>query len=207
MIWNAQGLEPGASARVVAYVADAIHGICGRQVLVESADLDEVAGAVSKFVEESGRTAVDARYLMVLAARALAAVGQKAAARRVYVFGSGLVSPSEWEVTRGQAMWVLDLRQMATEGAWAHEMLLLVSLHVVLDGIADVWDESQGRGALGLRHICSAATVLAGRGGRGKREAAAAEIRDWCASKLFDVAQRRGWREFPSVLDLDGAGR
>lgn len=192
---------------MVAYVADAVHGICGRQVLVESADLDEVGGAVSRFVEASGRTAVDARYLMVLAARALAAIGEKTAARRVYVFGSGLVSPSEWEVTRGQAMWVLDLKRMTTDGAWAHELLLLVNLHVVLDGIADVWDETEGRGALGLRHVCAAAASLSGRGKRGKREAAATEIRDWCEAKLSEVARRRGWRECPSVLDLDGVGR
>jgi hypothetical protein len=207
MIWNVRELEPGSSARVIAYVADAIHGICGRELLAESADVEEVAGAVSRFVAESGRAAVDARYLMVLAARALAAVGEKTAARRVYVFGSGLVRPSEWEVTGGQAVWVLDLKQMTTDGSWAHEMLLLVSLHVVLDGIADVWDETRGRGVLGLRHVCSVAAALAGRGGRGKREAAASEIRDWCVAKLSDVSRRRGWGEAPSVLDLDGSGR
>jgi hypothetical protein len=140
---------------------------------------------------------------MVLAARALSAVGEGDAAKRVYLFGSGLVSPSEWEITGREAVWTVDLLRIAVSEESAHEMILFVSLHLVLDAMAGVWDSSGGRGTLGLRHVCETARVLSGNDSRGAARAAA-EIRDWCCAKLRQLARTRAWTDVPQVLNLDG---
>lgn len=203
MIWDVNGSSAECRSVVVTYLADEINGICGKDVLLQTSDAEEVARAVEDFLDLRGTSAEESRFLMVLAARALSAVGEGEAARRVYLFGSGLVSPSEWEITGREAVWTVDLLRMSVNEEAAHEMLLFVSLHLVLDAMAGVWDSSSGRGTLGLRHVCATARVLSGRDGRGAARAAA-EIRDWCSAKLRQLAGTRSWADVPQVLNLDG---
>lgn len=203
MIWDVH--EPSTACRsvVMTYLADEINGICGKDVLLQTSDAEEVAHAVEDFLDSRGAMADESRFLMVLAARALSAVGERDAARRVYLFGTGLVSPSEWEITGREAVWTVDLLRMAVNEESAHEMLLFVSLHLVLDAMAGVWDSSCGRGTLGLRHVCATARVLSGHDAR-KAARAAAEIRDWCSAKLRQLAETHAWTDVPQVLNLDG---
>lgn len=203
MIWDASGGTPECRSVVVSYLADEINGICGKDVLLRTSDVEEVAQAVEDFLEYRGARTDEPRFLLVLAAKALSAVGAGDAARRVYLFGSGLVSPSEWEITGGDAVWTVDLLRMSVNAESAHEMLLSVSLHMILDAMAGVWDASDGRGTLGLRHVCATARVLSGRDGRASA-GSAAEIRDWCRAKLDQLARVRGWTHTPHVLNLDG---
>lgn len=203
MIWDKSGSPKECRSVVMSYLADEINGICGKDVLLHTSDAEEVARAVEDFLELNGSDAEESRFLMVLAARALSAVGEGDAARRVYLFGSGLVNPSEWEITGREAVWTLDLLKMSVNEETAHEMILFVSLHLIIDAMAGVWDASAGRGTLGLRHVCATARVLSGREGRAAT-AAAAEIRDWCRAKLKQLASSRAWVDVPQVLNLDG---
>jgi hypothetical protein len=203
MIWDTSGATSECRSVVVTYIADEINGICGKDVLLRTSDAEEVARAVEDYLELRGAPEGEPRFLMVLAARALSAVGAGDAARRVYLFGSGLVSPSEWEITGGDAVWTVDLLGMSVNAESAHEMLLLVSLHIIIDAMAGVWDATEGKGTLGLRHVCATARVLSGGNGRGA-SSSATEIRDWCRAKLGQLAQSRGWTQTPQVINLDG---
>lgn len=203
MIWDVQDQSTACRSVVVTYLADEINGICGKDVLLQTSDAEEVAHAVEDFLESRGTLVGESRFLMVLAARALSGVGEGDAAKRVYLFGSGLVSPSEWEITGREAVWTVDLLRMSVNEESAHEMLLFVSLHLVIDAMAGVWDATGGRGTLGLRHVCETARALSGHDGRAAARAAA-EIRDWCSAKLRQLATRRSWADVPQVLNLDG---
>jgi hypothetical protein len=204
MIWDIQGSPEGRCSVLVSYLANEIEGICGKEILLASDQLEEVASAIECFLKEKGADSPDERYLVVLAARALQSVGEERAARRLFVLGSGLVTPSEWEVTGGNAVWVVDLRQMTVDGQTALEMVFFTSLQIVLDAIAEVWDETDGRGTLGLKHVCQTASGLLGGGGRkGSLNAMAAEIVDMCEHKLERIGEVRGWKESPRILNLD----
>jgi hypothetical protein len=207
MIWDIQGSPEGRCSVLVSYLANEIEGICGKEILLASDQVEEVASAIESFLTEEGAESPDERYLVVLAAKALQSVGEERAARRLFVLGSGLVTPSEWEVTGGNAVWVVDLRQMTVDGQTALEMVFFTSLHIVLDAIAEVWDETDGRGTLGLKHVCQTASgLLGGVERKGRLSALAAEIVDVCERKLERIGEVRGWKESPRILNLDLQG-
>jgi hypothetical protein len=204
MIWDKQGSSEERCSVLVSYLTNEIEGICGKEMLLASDQVEEVAAAIESFLEEEGVESPDSRYLVVLAARALRSVGEEKAARRLFVIGSGLVRPSEWEVTGGNAVWVVDLRQMTVDGQTSLELVFFNSLQIVLDAIAEVWDVTDGRGTLGLKHVCQTASgLLGGLHRKGKICAMASEIVDMCERKLQCIGETRGWTESPRILNLD----
>ena len=96
-------------------------------------------------------------------------------------------------------MWVLDVQPLAAGIGAMLEMQVFGSLGVILDCMADVWDEADGHGVLGLSHL----HVFAGR----RRGVAGAdwqtEIMAICGARLGAIARRRGWTQQPNVIDLD----
>ena len=147
---------------------------------------------------------MDSHYLVMLASRALSSLGKGCAARRLVVFGTGLVKPAEWEISGGNAMWILDLKQITFALDDRLEMTLFASLRAVLEAIADGWDDSSGRGTLGLRHVIGAAAQLLGaREASGQVADLATEIRQRCRSILEQLGAERGWQETPEIVDLD----
>jgi len=124
--------------------------------------------------------------------------------RRLFLFGSGMLAPAEWEVRGRATVWALDLKHMTVRDESCLELIFFSGIRVILDSIADVWDDSCGRGTLGLRHVCGAAAELLG-GEAGKKNVVrlADEITEVCRSRLAHIGARRGWEACPEVLNLD----
>jgi len=173
---------------------------------LEPGQAEELAAAVSAFLEEHELTDsfIDAGYLVMLASKAMSSIGQERAALRLVVFGSGMVRPSEWEVTGGSEVWTLDLKQMTVADATSLELVVFNTLNIVLDAITDVWDASGGKGVLGLRHVCDTAAALLGVSRNSKSVADLSnEIVRVCGLKLEQAGRLRGWETFPQVMNLD----
>jgi hypothetical protein len=202
VIWD-PGRDRAAEASAIADLVRAqVAALCGGQ----GGDfLDDLARAVAAFVAGGGaRGTPDESSVAVLASRALASVGEGAAARKLLLFGTGLARPAEWDVTGGGAMWVLDLRRAAIRSDSALELALFPALAAAVESLAEVWDGTRGRGVLGLRHVCGSAGRLLGPDAKSARVAAlAGDILKLCAAKLEQAKRRRGWRETPLVMNLD----
>ena len=200
------GPEPTLAdpSALVAHIASEIDELCGHLDLVQDGQVEELARAVAHFLEQQGQSAsVDSRYLVMLASRAMQSVGEDDAARRLLVFGTELVKPSEWEVTGGESVWVLDLHQMTTRDDDSLELAFFNSLSVVLQSVADVWDASNGQGLLGLRHVCASARGLLGESRDKSLECVSEEIKTFVAARLAQVSESRHWQHVPRVMDLD----
>lgn len=205
MIWIPNNDERTGGVSVVSHIEDVIAENCGEALQLDRRQAAELATAVAAYVEqhEESGAYVDSGYLVMLASRALSTLGEQAAAHRLLVFGSGLVRPAEWEVTGGDDIWTLDLRQMSVRDDIGLELVFFSSLNIVLASIAEVWDATGGHGVLGLRHVCGTASALLGGGKPRAVSALAAEIRAACEAKLRQVQAERDWRYVPDVMNLD----
>ena len=205
MIWDAQSGRDGDESALASYLKAEIGATCGDGQLADSVLVDEMAKAVEHFLlHEKHDACVEPAALVVMASQALAGLGQQGAARRLLLFGTGLVRVSEWEVTGGQSIWVLDLRRMVARCEPTLEIAFFNALNIVLDAVAEFWDESGGVGLLGLRNVsATAARLLEGRRGDVRVAALAAEILARCRRKLELLGTEREWRETPRVLELD----
>jgi len=206
LIWIPNSIEQEKGCSVVSHIEQVIAENCGDVLDLNGTQASELAVAVASFLEDyqDSGSYVDSGYLVMLASRALSSLGEKQAAHRLLVFGTGLVRPSEWEVTGSEAVWTLDLRRMSVRDDAALELVFFNSLHIVLSSIAEVWDRSEGEGVLGLRHVCSTASALLGGGKPGAVAALADEIQKTCEAKLSKVHAERKWRHTPTVMNLDG---
>lgn len=145
----------------------------------------------------------DERSLTVLASRALSSIGQAEAARRMYLFGSGVIRQAEWHVSGDRCMWILDLMPLTEQNAWRLEMTFFSGISSILEAVCDVWDGTDGTGVLGLLHLKAAVDNVAGGANRSRRKSMATEVRSLCAARLRRVAETRGWRDVPEVIGLD----
>lgn len=175
---------------------------CGGTGSLSPSQLQNVAEAVEVYLQDRQKTVVEANHLVLLASRALKSLGEADSARRLFLYGSGLVRPSEWAVTAGRDMWVLDLQQMTFKTDALIELLFFNSLRTVLSGTADIWDATQGQGVLGLQNVCSVATKLLGSTTR-SASTLSDEIADTCTRTLARISTERGWTHVPDVLSLD----
>ena len=205
MIWDPTITSGGQNSVIASYIMDELGEVCGRDLVVNPSNVEELAGAIESFLKNNGSSAaVDSKYLVMLASRALSSIGEKRAAQRLLLFGTGLIRPAEWEITNGESMWVLDLKQITVKNDVFLELVFLNSLHIILESIADIWDESDGHGVLGLRNICCVASSLLGAQGKTKKiSSLAGEIKRLCDRKLEQIGDERGWSEFPHVMNLD----
>jgi len=183
-----------------------VRDLCGHDLHVDDGSLEEMARAIEQFLEfRDAGPVVDSKYVLMLASQALSSIGHDHAARRLLLFGTGLMRPSEWEVTGERAVWALDLREITVRDDAPLELLFFGSLSIILESIADVWDETGGRGVLGLRHVCMAASALLGKKGtRRELSQLSEEIKETCRGKLSQIQQQRAWEMTPEVLNLDG---
>lgn len=189
---------------IVSHVAAEIETACAGDASTFSS-AHEMARAIECFLQQEGCPEfVDSRTLTLLAARALSSIGEPEAARRLILFGTGMVRPSQWVVTGDRAVWVLDLKEMTVWNDAPLELLFFKGVQLAVESIADVWDECRGDGILGLRHICSAASAVLGAPlDTAGVDDLAAEIKDVCLRKLEQLCEARGWVATPRVMNLD----
>lgn len=205
MIWIPNSDELANSTSIVSHIESVIEENCGDTLHLDEMQAADLAVAVASYLDENYDSGayVDSGYLVMLASRALSSVGEKQAAHRLLVFGFGLVQPSEWEVTGGQDVWTLDLRQMSVRESATLELVFFNSLNIVLASIADVWEQTHGHGFLGLRHVCETASVLLCGGTKKNVAALSSEIKHACEAKLKQLKVERDWEYVPSVMNLD----
>lgn len=204
MICDPQPDSCSEQSLIVSHIGAQIEELCNG-LPTSMAGAEDVARAIEFFLKEEGdEEFVDSNMLALLAARALSSIGDHVAARRMVVFGTGMVRPSEWVVTGERTIWVLDLKEMTVRDDASLELVFFKSIQVVMDSIADVWDESRGEGTLGLRHICSVASMLLGGATRTTAvKSLGLEIVDVCISKLNRIRVERGWEFVPEVMNVD----
>lgn len=167
----------------------------------------EVAKGVAAFVDERlpAGMPVESERLLAMTSQALSALGEKTLARRLLIFGCGLVHPAEWTVGGERTMLVLDLKRLTVLREDCLEMVLFRTLGVCLDAIADTWDVARGDGTLGLRNIGPAARAFVPPRRRADRHIAAFtdEVVSACRTHFECLRERRGWITVPHVILLD----
>lgn len=206
MIWNPEQTGDARSGAAEA-IADDLSALCGQVLEGDEHKLMEVAAAVDAVLAEQGPVA--GHSVAALASQALYSIGEPRAARRLELLDSGVIRPAEWSVAGGSTMWVLDVRRLVQREQPVLEMQMFTCLDVVLDCIADVWDDAGGRGLLGL--LLADAPVpgrVRGRGRTGEvgtlpRPRWSAELRTACVARLSAIGASRGWQARPDVLALD----
>jgi len=204
MIWDPRKDEAAHRDRTAARAAAEILACAGKDLKADGESLKEVAQAVAAFLDAHGRQSGNSsQVLLMLASQALSAMGEARAARRLYLFGSGMVRPAEWIVTGNDKVWELDLKHMTMRQDDRLELTFFNGLMTVLDAIADVWDETGGQGVLGLRHVCAAADGFLGVPHMAGRLSMTNEIIARCQHKLSSMATQRGWQATPRVMSLD----
>ena len=203
MIWDTDSAALDPAPAVTTAIAEEIAVACGGESL-HPEHVREVARGVATYLQQRTLSGALTSDLAVLESRALYSIGERGLARRLLVFGSGLVRPSEWTVTGDCTLWILDLKRLTLREDDRFELALFASLGVVLDEIAGVWDSSGGAGLLGLRHVREAATAVLGKPANRRRTGRlCGEVRLVCERKLEDLRIAHGWRETPAVMILD----
>lgn len=205
MIWAPDWERNRGDSPIVSELTSEIEAVCGAEMPLSEDQVLELARAVAAFIENECRGVYrDSDSLMLLASRALASLGARQVARRLVITGTGLVRPSEWEVTGQDAMWVLDLRQITLQKGAPLELVFFHCLRLILESMAEVWDSTKGAGVLGLRHVTmSAASFLGGEKSRKEVEELGREIKEACRARLDAIRKERGWDGVPFVMDLD----
>lgn len=205
MIWNPDIDGDAELSPVVSHITAEISDLCGDDLMLESDKVEELAKAVESFLQQQNESAAaDSRYMIMLASKALSSIGEGSAGRRLLVFGTGLVKPSEWEVTGEDAVWVLDLKEMMISEKAPLELIFFNSLGIVIESIAEIWDKSGGRGVLGLKNVFPVALAFLGCGGNGKNlDRLGEEIKAVCEQKLEQLKGERKWKQAPRVMSLD----
>lgn len=204
MIWDAVTVAQEGTGEL-SEICDQILSICRGDPLLTVETVEEMARAVQAYLDECDMSVEDdPRGVALVSSRALSSLGQHGSAKRLLLYGTGLVRPSEWIVAGDDSVWILDLRRIAVAGSATIELVLFRCLRAIVDSILDAWDETDGRGVLGLRHVYSSA---AGMLGREPRESGvnrlAGEIVGVCRAMLEDAREKRGWSQVPFVMNLD----
>ena len=204
MIWDPNATCANCDPEVVSYITAEVLALCGEELQGDAQKVEELARAVNDYLgQDPNRSCVSSRHLLLLASRALSSIGEKKAACKLFIFGSGMAGPSEWQINSGQCMLMLDLKQMTLRDDDTLELTFFSALHVALDSVGEFWDESNGRGILGLRHICGTARALLGHDDPKKSAELAEEIKASCRAKLEQIRDERGWGAYPLIMNLD----
>ncbi|OGV66668.1 MAG: hypothetical protein A2283_08385 [Lentisphaerae bacterium RIFOXYA12_FULL_48_11] len=205
MIWNPKHRFKSEKSPLVSHITSEIEEVCGDDLEIDKSKIEELAKAVESFLEtEHDKGVADSKYIVMLASRALSSIGEGAAGRRLLVFGTGLVKPSEWEVTGEDSLLVLDLREMMVRENAPLELIFFSTLGMVLESIADAWDKAEGRGVLGLKNVFSTGLAFLGSSSDVRRiEMLGEEIKTACEQKLERICAERKWSQVPRVMNLD----
>jgi hypothetical protein len=204
MIWDPESKPEVEESAVAAFVTDQIAEWCGSDCREHSENVAELARAIDCFLKQrpSGEW-TGSRQILGMASRALASLGENKAARKLFIYGTGMATPSEWMVSYGDSVLVLNLRQVTLCDDSRLELAFFASLNAALESVSDFWDETDGRGFLGLRRVLSTARSLLGCVGHNKVRMLAEEIKDACRARLECVADERDWEHVPFVVNLD----
>lgn len=204
MIWDPESKSEPETTAVAAYVTAQIAEWCGPDCCEHTENVEELARAIECYLQQRPYDEiVGSRQVLGMASRALASIGECRAARKLFIYGTGMAAPSEWLVSYGDSVLVLDLKQVTLCDDSKLELAFFANLDAALESVADFWDETDGRGFLGLRHVCATARSLLGCVGNNKLRLLVEEIKEACRARLGQLADEHDWDYVPYVINLD----
>jgi len=186
-------------------IAD-VYALSGHEPDIKETEIEAVGETLRLVLPDmSGE---DCRPLLAgISARVFRDLGAGDLARRLLIFGSGIVTAASWEIAGGETLWILDLERLAGGAGPQTELSLVRSLDTALAAMAEVWDDSSGRGPLGLRHLEQVVQNLLGEAApRRQLRSLERELFKGVASRLEMIACERHWEAVPEVLNLDSRG-
>lgn len=198
MIWNETDCRRETDD-VAERMAATLDRFCGADP--EDSQTGEIAQAVACYLRDASRVMpAPAHDINLLLSRALAAVGEQGAARRMAVFGSGLVVPLEWEIAGETVGWTIDLAKLRV----TLELTCFAGVLIVIESLCHVWDDTHGYGLLGLKYTRQVAADTLGVPAKSPRAARLAdEIRTLCERKLEKIQAMRHWADRPHVINME----
>ncbi|MBR3583203.1 MAG: hypothetical protein IKO01_07165 [Kiritimatiellae bacterium] len=126
------------------------------------------------------------------------------------LFESHLVRPLRTITLRGRLVWRLDFRRLVPTDAGWMELTLFPGLHAILERLADAFDDTQGRGIIGLAGLYASGFAPTPRRRRRGRPAPrgiapldAPAVRDYILRVLHTLSATRHWTTLPEVIYLD----
>ena len=212
MIWTDFLNRTESADTLERYVRDEIH----RALPLEEGVADDVArGVAAYWREQFDREMVPADYIAHMIACALRGVGEMDAADRMAgandhrrpirhlsldlwrLLTSRVYRPQAW--AGDEPLWVLDLTKLSGLDPDILELAWFPVLRILLTGMAELWDETRGRAALGLRSRPPAG--LGGKAQQGWRN----EVVRFGEAVLARLGPARNWQSLPRLVLLDDA--
>lgn len=163
-----------------------------------------VAAGVQTFLADENDAGRASSHVRALVSRALICSGKQDMASRLLLVGGGLVKQSQSALAATGTVLILDLKPLARRADDCLDMVFRRCVLLLVDSMAHMWDETQGRGILGLRNVRVVARHILGRAAGPKPvDALAREIKSLCEERLDSLRRRRNWSECPVVSDMD----
>lgn len=205
MKWIDQNSAPaGTAADLFHKMISTITSASGLPPAVKDVELEALTDTLRMIWIDSPQQP-DFQQIIQYSAKALSDIGSETMARRVLVFGSGLVDRCFWQISAGHRMWMLDVGLLFSRTEPLLELTVVMALALVMDSISEVWDESRGRGVLGIRALEELAGRICadgGRRGQRRRERLADDLLYFIKMRLEAEASSRDWQRAPDVVIL-----
>jgi len=230
MIWGDTKEDQIDRGSLGIHLQQEIHRLCGDSISPCVA-MDVAQGVAVYWEQVLHETPLTSDYVAFLVSRALRSVGADFAADTVLakqdtrvlredtarylpasavslqtwrMFTSLLVRPTRWTSYGEEVVWVLDFSRLCFDESHCFELSFTGSMRGVLLHLAEVWSETEGQGALGLKGIVRLDTLFPG----WRDTTGTGDIAAWCREVLLGEAKRRGWPSVPRVMAIDApAGR
>ena len=202
MIWIPETVRSESSLK--AYIKDYLLRKGLLDVAVGADCVEDLSHSLSEYLEHTSDRAgffVEDGNLLVLASQALRSVGERRAATRMLMLGSGFARPVSWLVTEQDAGWTLDLSRIAQEAHGGLEIVFFRCLHAALEALAEAWAVDGNRGVLVLQGVEQAGAAVLGHPVSSRPvQAFVADVEAACRARLRLLAERHGWSGTPQLL-------
>ncbi len=199
MIWIPDSVRESTS--LSAYIKDYLLRM---GVRISPHSVDALSESLSAYLEQSSDRAgffVEDGKLLLLASKALQSVGERKAATRMLLLGSGFARPVSWVVTAHDAGWTLDVSRMTQDHVVGLEMAFFSCLHAALEALAEEWNQANGQVTVVLRGAEEAGRALLGCPVASRRvQAFVDEVELACRQKVAQLAAQYGWQAVPRLL-------
>lgn len=204
MIWIPETVRESTS--LSAYIKDYLVRMGVLASEIDPHSVDELSHALSAYLElATDRTGffVEDGNLLLLASQALESVGERKAATRMLMLGSGFARPVSWLVTQQDAGWKLDVSKIAEDLHSRLEMVFFRCLHAALEALAEEWNRHAGKVVVVLQGAEEAGASLLGRPVTSRQvQVFVAEVEAACRDKLQHLANQHGWNAVPELMKM-----